>query len=99
MQKNFANCLVGEIRVQDFKNFITEENRKFHRSWQKYRYKMLNEWNTYIDEAIVDEDFEDYKYDKDTDESSEIKNLTEEETTLLRKYVRALESTDAVDQI
>jgi superfamily II DNA or RNA helicase len=59
--------------------------------------KMLNEWNTYIDEAIVDEDFEDYKYDKDTDESSEIKNLTEEETTLLRKYVRALESTDAVD--
>lgn len=59
--------------------------------------KMLNEWNTYIDEAIVDEDFEDYKYDKDTDESSEIKNLTEEETILLRKYVRALESTDAVD--
>lgn len=59
--------------------------------------KMLNEWNTYIDETITDDEYEDYKDDRDTETTSDIKNLTEEETVLLRKYVRALESTDAVD--
>ena len=59
--------------------------------------KMLNEWNTYIDEAITDDEYEDYKDDRDMETTSDIKNLTEEETILLRKYVRALESTDAVD--
>lgn len=56
--------------------------------------KMLNEWNTYVDEATEEEE---YKDEKEIIKSSDIKNLTEEETILLRKYVRALESTDAID--
>ena len=56
--------------------------------------KMLNEWNTYIDEATEEEE---YKDEKDIKTPSDIKNLTEEETILLRKYVRALESTEATD--
>lgn len=56
--------------------------------------KMINEWNTYIDEIVEEED---YKDEKDIEERSEIKNLTKEETILLKKYVTALESTNAVD--
>lgn len=56
--------------------------------------KMLEEWNTYIDEAVEEED---YKDEDDVEEYSDIKNLTKEETILLRKYVKALEATDAVD--
>ncbi len=56
--------------------------------------KMLNEWNTYIDEVIGEEDCEN---EKDIEKSSEIKDLTREEKILLRKYVKALESTEAVD--
>lgn len=56
--------------------------------------KMLNEWNTYIDESIEEEE---YKDEKDIKRPTDIKNLTEEETILLRKFVRALETTEAVD--
>lgn len=56
--------------------------------------KMLNEWNTYLDETLKEEDFKD---EKDLDKNSDIKNLTNTETNLLTKYVKALESTDAID--
>ena len=56
--------------------------------------KMLNEWNLYVDEA---EDDEEYKDEKDINKPTEIKNLTEEETALLRKFVLALESSNATD--
>ncbi|MCK9217633.1 MAG: phospholipase D-like domain-containing protein [Firmicutes bacterium] len=56
--------------------------------------RMLNEWNTYIEEA---EDEEDYKDEKDINKPTDIKDLTAEETVLLRKFVRALESTIAID--
>lgn len=57
-------------------------------------YKMLREWNTYYE--VIEEE-EDYKEEEEIKEYSEIKNLTEEETMLLEKYVRALESSDAID--
>ena len=57
-------------------------------------YRMLNEWNTYLDEALEEEDFKD---EKDMEQTSEIKNLTKEETELLIKYVKALESSNAID--
>ena len=56
--------------------------------------KMLNEWNIYLDEILEEEDFKD---EKDMEDSSEIKNLTKEETELLIRYVKALESSNAVD--
>lgn len=57
-------------------------------------YRMLNEWNTYLDEALEEEDFKD---EKDMEQTSEIKNLTKKETELLVNYVKALESSNAVD--
>ena len=56
--------------------------------------KMLNEWNTYLGETLEEEDFKD---EKDIEKTSEIKDLTKEETELLVKYVKALESSNAVD--
>ncbi len=56
--------------------------------------KMLKEWNTYMDNMVEEED---YKDENDIEESSDLKDLTKDETTLLRKYVKALESTDAID--
>ncbi len=56
--------------------------------------KMLREWNTYYKE--VDEE-EDYKDEDNIAEPSEIKDLTEAETILLKKYVKALESSEAID--
>lgn len=58
--------------------------------------KMLNEWNTYMDNNFEDQE-EEYKDEKDIKKPTDIKNLTEEETILLRKFVRALETTEAVD--
>ena len=49
--------------------------------------KMLNEWNIYLDEILEEEDFKD---EKDMEDSSEIKNLTKEETELLIRYVKVL---------
>ncbi|WP_236911085.1 hypothetical protein, partial [Clostridium sp. Cult1] len=52
------------------------------------------EWNTYLDEALEEEDFKD---EKDMEQTSEIKNLTKEETEFLVKYVKALETSNAVE--
>ena len=56
--------------------------------------RMLNEWNTYLGETLEEEDFKD---EKDMEQTSEIKDLTKEETELLNKYVKTLESSNAVD--
>lgn len=57
-------------------------------------YKMLNEWNVYVDDIVTGEE---YKDEEDLPSSSNIKDLSEEETQLLRGFVKELESTNAVD--
>ncbi|MGO1652995.1 phospholipase D-like domain-containing anti-phage protein [Senegalia sp. (in: firmicutes)] len=52
--------------------------------------KMLNNWNTSFHEVIEEEEEESKK-------ESDIKNLTKIETELLEKYVRALETNEAID--
>jgi superfamily II DNA or RNA helicase len=51
--------------------------------------KMLNEWNTSLDEMSVEED--------DNKAESDIKNLTSTEIDLLEKYVRAIDANEATD--
>ena len=56
--------------------------------------RMLNEWNLYVEDLETEEDYRD---EKDVATGSDIKNLTEEETNLLRRYVSALESSNILD--
>src|SRR5699024_7721196 len=57
-------------------------------------YKMLDEWNGYVDDIVTGEE---YKDEKDLPSSSSIKDLSEKETQLLQSFVKELESTNAVD--
>src|SRR5699024_9809099 len=57
-------------------------------------YKMLDEWNVYVDDIVTGEE---YKDEKDLPSSSSIKDLSEKETQLLQSFVKELESTNAVD--
>lgn len=57
---------------------------------------MLNNWNTYVDDALSYEDYEDY-IENESEATSDVKNLTREETELLRKYVNSLNTSEAVD--
>lgn len=61
--------------------------------------KMLNEWNTFTDDSVMNEEYNE-TYDENTEEEiglSEIKNLTAKETKLLRKYVKSLEYSQVED--
>src|SRR5699024_8199998 len=57
-------------------------------------YKMLNEWNTYVSDVVKDEEYRD---EEELQSTSNIKDLSEEETQLLQSFVKELESTNAVD--
>ena len=55
--------------------------------------KILNSWNTSFDEITDELLYEEEDEKKETD----IKNLTPAETELLERYVKALETNEAVD--